>query len=126
MLNIYISDNGIDPDSMALATVDEMKSIFPKLEEFLKIKAIFLATWGNGAVKVIMFNQIYKILKLLLQLLYCVTGLIYWPDGPFLSCFKCACDFPSIKFLLCHLKGVLMVTESCNHICTFFLYINTL
>ena len=44
MLNIYISDNGIDPDYMALATVDAMKSIFRKLEEFLKIKAIFLAT----------------------------------------------------------------------------------
>ena len=51
--------------------------------------------------------------------MYYVTGLIYWPDGPFLSCFKCARDFPSIKFLLCHLKGVLMVTELCNHVYTF-------
>ena len=77
-MNIYISDNGIDPDYMALATVDAMKSIFRKLEEFLKIKAIFLATWGNGAVKVIMFNQIYKILKLLLHVLCYRFNLLTW------------------------------------------------
>ena len=50
LLNVCISDNGIDPDSMVLATVNELKSIFPKLGEFLNIKAVFLATYTKVMV----------------------------------------------------------------------------
>lgn len=34
-----------------------------------------------------------------------------------LTCFKCAHEFPCIKFLICHLKGIHVLTEPCELVC---------
>ncbi|XP_047135963.1 uncharacterized protein LOC105849406 isoform X1 [Hydra vulgaris] len=43
-----LKENGIDTDAMVLVTIEDLKLMFPKLGDFLKIKSVFLAIYSKG------------------------------------------------------------------------------
>ncbi|XP_047136992.1 uncharacterized protein LOC100210731 isoform X4 [Hydra vulgaris] len=42
-----LEENGIDADAMVLVTIEDLKLMFPKLGDFLKIKSVFLAIYSK-------------------------------------------------------------------------------
>ncbi|XP_047135965.1 uncharacterized protein LOC105849406 isoform X2 [Hydra vulgaris] len=42
-----LKENGIDTDAMVLVTIEDLKLMFPKLGDFLKIKSVFLAIYSK-------------------------------------------------------------------------------